>query len=367
VETLFPFGLPAPTATYLVLYLVTLVLHVVFMNYVLAGTAYLAAVTIFGDRTQDRPRPVYDLLRDWMPFMLSAAITAGVAPLLFVQVLYQKQFYTANLLLFNRWMALLPALMVGFYLLYALKSERATRFSLPLRFLIGGGALVCFAFTGWSWTENHLLSLDLAAWTEQYVSHRLLYHSPELAPRLALWFLGAIPTMAIMVGWQLWYAERRGAATTSTSRHLSILALAGLVLSAIAGTAYFLSLPAEIRSHLLGPSALPYLAAAIVGWAIQLAAWFVQMRHLHVCRTWLIVASVGCLAAIFGVTALREVRRMLAIDMTSLYLIHENAAKVGGLTVFLFFFLFNALAIAACILIVRRGLHNGISSEDAPK
>lgn len=255
-------------------------------------------------------------------------------------------------------MALLPALMVGFYLLYALKSKRATRMALPLRFLIGGGALACFAFTGWSWTENHLLSLDQAVWPEQYVSGKLLYRSPELAPRLALWFLGAIPTMATMVGWQLWYAERRGAAAAPTSRSLSMLAFVGLVLSAIAGAAYFFSMPADIRAHLLGPIALPYLVAAMAGFAIQAVAWFMQMRRSQICRNWLIVSSVGCLTTIVGVTALREVRRLLAIDVTSLYLVHENAAKVGGMAIFLFFFVFNAIAIVACILIVRRGLRN---------
>ena len=42
MELPFPFGFPIPTAFYLTLFVVTLVLHVLFMNYVLAGTAWLA-------------------------------------------------------------------------------------------------------------------------------------------------------------------------------------------------------------------------------------------------------------------------------------------------------------------------------------
>lgn len=34
MDTVFPFGLPGPTAFYLTLYLLTLVVHVIFMNYV---------------------------------------------------------------------------------------------------------------------------------------------------------------------------------------------------------------------------------------------------------------------------------------------------------------------------------------------
>ena len=52
--------------------------------------------------TAEKSDPLAAPLRDWLPFVLSAAITAGIAPLLFVQILYQRAFYTANLLLFNR-------------------------------------------------------------------------------------------------------------------------------------------------------------------------------------------------------------------------------------------------------------------------
>ena len=38
----FPFGMPTATAFYMVLYVVTLAIHVAFMNYVLAGTGWLA-------------------------------------------------------------------------------------------------------------------------------------------------------------------------------------------------------------------------------------------------------------------------------------------------------------------------------------
>ena len=77
----FPFGLPAPTAFYLVLYLATLMVHIAFMNYVLAGSATLAVELAL---RRSKESPVSAILRDWMPFMLSAAITAGIAPLLFL-------------------------------------------------------------------------------------------------------------------------------------------------------------------------------------------------------------------------------------------------------------------------------------------
>ena len=47
-DTIFPFGFPLATAFYLTLFVVTLVLHVLFMNFVLAGTAWLAWSIVTG-------------------------------------------------------------------------------------------------------------------------------------------------------------------------------------------------------------------------------------------------------------------------------------------------------------------------------
>ena len=55
--------------------------------------------------------------------MLGLAITTGIATLLFLQILYKREFYTANLLLFNRFMLLLPALIFAYYMLYLIKSH----------------------------------------------------------------------------------------------------------------------------------------------------------------------------------------------------------------------------------------------------
>ena len=133
--TLFPFALPGPTATYLVLYLVTLAAHFAFMGYVLAGSGYVAVSALSqraggasgADESIADESIVAPILRDWLPFALGTAITAGVAPLLFLQVLYKEHFYTANLLLFYRWLAVVPVLIAGFYLLYLQKSQTAAR------------------------------------------------------------------------------------------------------------------------------------------------------------------------------------------------------------------------------------------------
>ncbi len=135
MDRMFPFGFESHLSFYLVVYVLTLVVHVFLMAYVLAGSLWLSWVTLFpgSDSIPRTKQPLARILRDWMPFALSGAITAGVAPLLFVQILYRQQFYSANLLLGWRWMVVIPVLVSAFYLLYIVKSKVVSRMSLLVR------------------------------------------------------------------------------------------------------------------------------------------------------------------------------------------------------------------------------------------
>jgi hypothetical protein len=362
MNTLFPFGFPGPTAFYLVLYIVTLVIHVVFMNYVMAGAGYLFFHLI---RNRVRPgsiavekgsdKPVAVILREWLTFVLSAAITAGVAPLLFVQILYKQHFYTANLLLSHRWMAVVPALILGFYLLYVLKTRRAKQWGNITLGFISGAAFLCFAFTAFSWTENHLLSQQSARyWGEFYASDRWFYVDRELMPRLLMWTLGAIPTMAMMVGWQLWWHQKRGNAEADVQvRHLSFLALAGLGVTVVSGAFYFSSLNPELNSLIYGPFAGPYLGAAACGGLLQVAAWSVQWFRRKLSCGYLLLAASGVFLSITGMAVVREAIRLGSIPIENYYAQHQQASQVGGLWVFVIFTLLNLGIATFCILIAR--------------
>lgn len=355
----FPFGFPLATGFYLVFYVFTLAIHVVFMNYVLAGTAYLAA-----DEVRRRlggaggPRSALaEVLRDWLPFMLSGAITAGVAPLLFVQILYKQPFYTANLLLFHRWMSILPVLIAGFYLLYLLKSPRVNTGSAVVRGFVALLAFASIAYTGIAWTENHLLALRDASFKAQfYASGSMRYHEASLWPRLLMWAFGAMPTMAAVGAWQLWYARRRGAAVNeSEPRRAAILALAGLVLAPLCGLWYFATVEASVRKAMYGMMALPYLVLAVGGLALQIVMWLGHLRANRFYTRPLALASLGSVLTIVGMSVVREAIRVGQMDMAALAPLHEKALKVGGLPVFLAFFVLNALACAWCFVVVRKG------------
>jgi hypothetical protein len=379
---------PPATLIYLGLYVLTLVLHVLSMNYVLAGQTYLAVVSAL--EAVRGPLPSQQApaakLRDWLPFALGVTITAGVAPLLFVQILYKRPFYTANLLLFHRWMAILPVLIAAFYLLYLQKSGRRHTWSLPVRALISIGIWGCFTFVAWSWTENHLLSLrNQAGWTAEYAANRWFASDVEHLPRLLVWYFGAFSVMATALGWQLRHEQMRRAHAPPTegppelaasavggdaatpaeierrsARTVRVLALTvtvSLIAALAAAGFYHQVLHPEIAAK-FATNGLPYAALAAVGIAIQTESW----RRMLTRGAWsagaLTAATIGVVLAITGGTILREVRRTASVSLATFAAAHAKAGQVGGLGLFLLFFIANTIAIYAAVRLVRRGLRS---------
>jgi hypothetical protein len=358
MDAIFPLGFPAPTALYLSLYVLTMVLHILLMNYVVAGTGYLMIVGVAtGGPSVERHRtPLALALRDWMTVAVSAAITAGIAPLLFVQILYKERFYSANLLLSWRWMLILPALIVGFYLLYLYKSQLIGRWPRWVRAAAGLTALACFLFTGYTWTENHLLSMARDQWPQFYVQNSLFWWTPELLPRLALWFTGAIPNMAALATWHLAWASDRDAtpdALRADLRRLVALGLGGLAASSLCAIGYVSLLSQEIQATLLGPLAAPWLLAALAGGLAQAAAWVLAWRQGRPRGAWRWLLGVGVLATTLGVTVAREAIRLARVDIAALAPLHADAADKAGSLAFVAFLLINAALIGWVIRTAR--------------
>jgi hypothetical protein len=364
---MFPFDQPPATLFYFGWYWLTLVLHVVPMSYVLAGSAYLAVVALGEVVVGPRPvlRRLANYVRDWIPFALGVAITFGVAPLVFLQILYRKPFYTANLLLFHRWMAILPVLIVSFYLLYLQKSARFHQWPAALRAGISLGIAGCFAFVAWSWTENHLLSLQSQqVWTELYASGRWFFINAELFPRLAVWYLGAFPIWATVVAWQVWTdrppTDARSNASAADRDATAVRTLAAVALSTLVGVGgamvvYWARLSAE-QAMTFSRANMIYPATACAALAVQAALWGYAWIAKRQSWATLLLLSGSVVTAAAAATITRELRRTAAIDMAALMTRHADTFRVAGFYAFVIFGILNLGLIAMIGLILRNGL-----------
>lgn len=368
MDSLFPFGFDSHLSFYLVVYVLTLVVHVFLMAYVLAGSLWLAWATICpGTGLIPRTKqPVARLLRDWMPFALSGAITAGVAPLLFVQVLYRQQFYTANLLLGWRWMVVIPVLVAAFYLLYVAKSATVSRWPLWGRLGLSLGIAACFLFVAFCWTANHLLSLNSTAWPEAYRAGDAVRSPLALVLRLLTWVAGTFPTMSILTSWQLYGMRSRPAAWDASiddscrdemlqleSRRLGYLSIAGIVLAFGCAVGYWTTLEPTVHTQLTGHAGMPWLITLIAGSSLQVVGWSLQLRRSCFCNHWRIALTVALLVTLLAGASLREIIRLSQANFDQVADSTKSAARVGGFGLFLLFTVVNTVLIAWCIHMVR--------------
>lgn len=299
---MWPFTGEAPTS-WLALYLLTFALHAVFVSYVLAGTGYALVQSL--RKVED---PIAERVRDRLPFMLGCGITAGVAPLLFLQLLYQRRFYTANLLMGPRWGAVVPALIVGFYALYLAKAKTSVRVR---RLALAAGTL-CFLFVAWSWTELDQLMQAEPAWRAMYAAGQRLYGEAAIYPRLLLW-LGAMLTLfAIVAAHWSTGAERRRLAVFGLAGRAISLGAAGLLV--LAGGAL------EGNAH-------GWLYLLVAALAIEMGAWIAMLRAPDGAA--LAVVTAAGTAALVCATVVREAPRLALLEP-----VRAEAAGASGFAVF---------------------------------
>ena len=297
-----------------VLYLATLALHAAFVAYVLAGSVYALVQAV--RRADD---PIAHAIRDRLPFMLGCGITAGVAPLLFLQLLYQRRFYTANLLLGPRWMAIVPALIAGFYALYLAKQSARFRIA---AFAVG---TACFAFVAWSWSELHELMSADAAWRDLYAAGTRTFASTTVAARFVL-FAGAMATLFATI-----------AAWSHPARRLAAIALAGRAVS-IAGAAWL------VAQGFPTDGAWPVILAGAI--AVDVGGRGLVLRDPG--GAGLTIATAGGTAAMVAALVVREAPRLAFVEPE-----HPLSGGSGGLVVFAIAAALGTAAIAWIVKTVR--------------
>jgi hypothetical protein len=106
-----PDAIPVGWAWFEGLNILTFALHMVMVNVLVGG----AALTLYLKGKRD---PVVASFSGKLPSAFALTVNFGVAPLLFLQVLYGHFFYTSSILSAGWWLAVIGLLICGYYLLY---------------------------------------------------------------------------------------------------------------------------------------------------------------------------------------------------------------------------------------------------------
>ncbi|NUN94734.1 MAG: hypothetical protein HUU16_01055 [Candidatus Omnitrophica bacterium] len=311
-----PLGLPAPVWLLVTLLVVTHALHMVFMNFALAGSWVLCALMV--GRESEWKKMLYERMMAVLPVAISLAITFGIAPLLFVQVLYGQFFYVANVLLGFFWLAILALLMVGFYTVYVLKARRpeggekriAAR---PLRLLLHLGVASAFTAIAFLFTTNAALSQHPELWPLARAGSPVgsVWREAGLAvPRFLHNLVGSFGIGGL---WLVWIALFRGSDEEAEkgARLGAMVSLVATAIQMVIGFWYLLSLPEGVLKRFLTfatPGSFSLILGILLAVGLFLALFFLSQAPSHARLRWIASALAAAVLLLMSATneALRE-------------------------------------------------------------
>jgi hypothetical protein len=251
-----PLPQPAPPVLLWALLQLTFLLHLLAMNVVLGGSV-LALHWRFSRRAEgaDHREALLGFFAKALPVAVAATVTLGVAPLLFVQVLYGRLFFTSSILMAWLWLAVIPLVVLAYYGAYFL-AFRGKDLGDRARWVaaIVAGLFLAIAFL---YVSNVTRALRPETFLEAYrASGRgvvLNLGDPTFWPRYLHVLLGAVAVAAL--GAALYGVSRRASrpelAAWAIRRGTTVFGVATAA-NVFAGTLFLLAQPKPILIRLVG-------------------------------------------------------------------------------------------------------------------
>jgi len=359
-------GLPGPVWLFQFLLIFTFFLHLLFMNLTLGGTL-LAAVshTLAGGRGDDPRGVLAKRLIGINGYGISMTITTGVAPLLFIQLLYHQFFYTATILIGGMWLSLLLLLTIGYYAVYLYKFKGA-----PARGHGGGAwlwtAAILFMVIGAIQVAVNLIHMQPGTWQALAANPWAILHDPTFIPRYLHFLLAGVAMSAMVVTWWAVRQSRRGIdpdLNGAIARFAWKWVLWASVLQIADGLWLTMALPKEVLLGLMrggGATMGPFTVGILFGIGILV---MVARCTDPVSRPALVTATLGTTLATMAIMVvtrdqLRSIYMGSSVDLSQFVI----RAQWGN---FVLFAILLIIGLATVYYMVRRVLGEPAEGPDA--
>lgn len=344
---------PGPFWLFHVLLVLTFFLHLVFMNLTLGGTL-LAAVSqiLSGGRAGDPRTVLASRMMGVNNYGISLTITTGVAPLLFVQVLYQQYFYTATILLGWIWFAFLGLLLAGYYSAYAYKFR-----GVPKSGAGGTGWLVfsalMFLLIAMIHVAVNLIHAQPEIWARIADNPWSILGDPAYFPRLLHFVFAGVAFSALVLCWWSVRQVRRGI-EVELNRAIATFtwkwALGATVLQVVDGFLLLLVLPSHVLKGIMagGVATLGPLALAIL---LGLGLLMILSRVTDpVAASTTVTLTLGTLLGTIAVMSVtRHQVRALYLEAARSQFVLATRSQLGPLVLFLVLLVAGLAAVAYMI------------------
>jgi hypothetical protein len=297
-------SIPVDWSVFTVLLLVTFIIHIWMMN-VMLGTGIIALARHFDQKRQDTD--LSQTIASHLPFTIAFTINFGVAPLLFLQVLYGHLMYTSSILIAVYWLSVIGVLILAYYSAYIYDFKYDALAQKRIFFI--GATVIGLLWIAFVFTNNMTLMLAPEKWHVYFKNAGGLWlnlSEKTLLPRYFHFIIAsiAIGGLAIALYRQIQIDKSCDSSQISLwnddiQSGLNWFIGASLV-QMIVGVWYFLSLPEHVRqlfmgNHTFGSTifllAIPLIVLMLVG-GVKNNVWMVAsllvpvtvimvlMRHL---------------------------------------------------------------------------------------
>jgi hypothetical protein len=187
---------------------VTTFLHFVAMN-IMLGTGFIAFSSPFW--RGDNVMPLNAHIAKTLPYSIAFTINLGVAPLLFLQVLYGQFFYTSSILMGVYWLSIFGILIASYYAAYVYRFMEDRRGM--ARLYIGAAVLLLLGVS--VLFSNNVSIMQMPEIWENYFADRggwmLNFSDPALLPRYLHFMASAVAIGGLAIALYFEIRKRRGA------------------------------------------------------------------------------------------------------------------------------------------------------------
>lgn len=257
-----PDTIPAPWGVFEFLDVLTFILHILAVNIVVGGCLITLFARLFG-KSGGPENTIHGSLAGKIPTLFAVSVTLGVAPLLFVQVLYGHLIYSSSVLMAVFWILVIPLLIIGYYGVYIHRINFTKASGLSLFALaVASAAVLYIAFM---FSNNMTLMLSPEKWTAYFDNRSgtlLNLGDGTVYPRF-FHFVTASIAVAGLFSAIVWKFRKKDNSAEKTAKGLRIFSFATMI-QILVGCWLLLALPRDIMMLYMGGNML-YTALLTVG------------------------------------------------------------------------------------------------------
>ena len=258
-------AIPAPWPVFEVLGVLLFMLHILFINVVLGGS--LLAFFSKAPRENGAASAIYKKI----PSTLAIGVTLGVAPLLFLQVLYGHLIYSSSVLMALYWLLVIPLLIIAYYGTYIHARSAVNWLG---RTAIGLAALI-FLYITFIYSNNMTLMLQPEKWSAYFTNRSgtiLNLSDPALWPRYLHFVIASVAVAGLFSSlvWQIRARKGVPGSGEEVRKGLRIFAIATSVQVAV-GIWFLIALPRDFMLAFMGGNLL-YTLILVVGIILAIGA-----------------------------------------------------------------------------------------------